>query len=95
MRMQAVENRELAKQKRAILRYLRDQELKKREEAAKAEKVLSCVIKIQACARMYLARKELRRLKTEKEQAHYDMEYADEVATKCLESILGYSLSTY
>lgn len=44
---------------------------------------------------MYLARKELRRLKTEKEQAHFDMEYADEVATKCLESILGYSLSTY
>jgi hypothetical protein len=95
MRMQAIENRELEKQKRAILRYLRDQELKKREEALKAEKVLGCVIKIQSCARMYLAGKELRRLKTEKEQAHYDMQYADEVATKCLESILGYSLSTY
>jgi hypothetical protein len=24
-----------------------------------------------------------------------NMEYADEVATKCLEHILGYSLSTY
>jgi hypothetical protein len=66
-----------------------------KQKAQRAQLELQSVIKIQSNVRVFLAKRKLYDLRIERDAANMNMEYADDVATKCLEHILGYSLSTY
>ena len=69
MRSKAVHDKEMYKQKRAIIRYLKEEERKRKEEQEREKLIIKSTIKIQTIARMFLAKRKLHELKIERDSA--------------------------